>query len=155
MGGHIMVQHPKRTLCFILFPMIATFAIQRVVLHHSPPDTHVFIGGYLVHHLFSGVLILVPTAFLLAFGIHHPRRRDLAHALLGFSSAMVLDEVIYLVCTDGNGIAYRGPTSLWGAVLLLGGASFFLLAVSGWRGSARPNRLCSEQEIDDAPAEEA
>jgi hypothetical protein len=140
-GGNLMGKSPKptKTLFLILVPMLATFAIQRLILHHSNPDTHVFITGYLVHHLFSGVLILIPTAFLLALGIQSPWRRNLAFATLGFSSAMVLDEVVYLVCTDGSGVAYRGSLSLWGAVVLLALATLFLLSVYCMpRGSSHP-----------------
>lgn len=116
----------SKTFLLILVPMLVTFVTQRLVLHHSSPDTHVFIAGFLVHHLFSGVLILIPTAFMLAFGIESPRKRALALATLGFSSAMVLDEVVYLVCTDGSGVAYRGGVSFWGALLLLSAASLIL-----------------------------
>ena len=124
-------EEPRKLLRFILVPMLLTFAIQRTVLHHSPPDTHVFVAGYLVHHLFWGILFLIPTAFLLGLGIQTPWRRKLALAVLGFSSAMVLDEVIYLICTDGSGVAYRGAVSLRGAFALLGLATAFLLVVYG------------------------
>ena len=122
-------QRPTKTLLLILIPMLGTFVIQRLILHHSSPDTHVFIAGYLVHHLFSGVLILIPTAFLLAMGILSPGWRTLALATLGFSSAMVLDEVVYLVCTDGSGVAYRGFVSIWGAIVLLTLATLFLWSI--------------------------
>ena len=117
---------PRRPLLFILLPMLLTFAIQRTVLHHSPPDTHVFVAGYLVHHLFWGIAFLIPTSFLLGLGIRTPWRRKLALAVLGFSSAMVLDEVIYLICTDGSGVAYRASVSLRGAVVLMTVATLFL-----------------------------
>jgi hypothetical protein len=111
----------------ILVPLLLTFVLQRLILHHSPPDTHVFVGGYLVHHLFSGVLVLIPTAFLLAFGLRSPKLRNVALMILGFSSAMVLDEVVYLICTDGSGVAYRGRVSLGGAVALETAAALFLV----------------------------
>jgi len=111
----------------ILVPLVLTFVTQRLILHHSSPDTHVFVAGFLVHHLFSGVLILIPTAFLLALGIKSVARRNLALVALGLSSAMVLDEVVYLVCTDGSGSAYRGAVSFWGAFFLLLLAVLFLL----------------------------
>lgn len=120
---------PIKRLLFILVPMWLTFFTQRLILHHSSPDTHVFITGFLVHHLFWGILFLIPTAYLFALGIRTPWRRTLARVVLGFSSAMVLDEVIYLVCTDGSGVAYRNFASLWGAVVLMGVASVFLVSV--------------------------
>ena len=42
---------PKRQLLTILIPMWVTFSLQRLILHHSSPDTHVFIAGYLVAEL--------------------------------------------------------------------------------------------------------
>jgi hypothetical protein len=119
----------QKRLLFILIPMWLTFLTQRTILHHSSPDSHVFIAGFLVHHLFSGVLFLIPTAFLLALGIRSSRRRNLARVVLGFSGAMILDEVVYLVCTDGSGVAYRGSVSLWGAAGLMSLASVFLIGV--------------------------
>jgi len=129
---------PRNVLAFILVPLISTFALQRVILHHSSPDTHVYVGGYLVHHLFSGALLLIAAAFLLAFGLRRAWPRKLARIALGVGAAMVLDEVVYLVCTDGSGTAYRGSVSLWGAVLLIGLAAASLLLM------CRLNRVRSE-----------
>ncbi len=133
-------ERPSRALLFLLVPMWATFAIQRTILHHSPPETHVYVGGYLVHHLFSGVLVLIPTAFLFALGLGGAWIRNLARAVLGFASAMVLDEVIYLVCTDGSGVAYRGAVSLEGAfALMIAMTAVLLLIYSLARRAARPS----------------
>ena len=134
-------ENPRQALLFLLGPMWITFLIQRTVLHHSPPDTHVYVGGYLVHHLFSGVLLLIPTAYLLAFGIRGPWVKNLARAVLGFSSAMVLDEVIYLICTDGSGVAYRGSTSLRGAILLMVLATAFVVLAYGWSRRSASSRI--------------
>jgi hypothetical protein len=123
-------EEPKKPLLYILIPMLATFTIQRTILHHSSPDTHVFVAGFLVHHLFWGNLILIPTAYLLGLGVRNPWRRKVALAVLGFSSAMVLDEMIYLICTDGTGVAYRGAVSLRGAFVLMAIATLFLLLVA-------------------------
>jgi hypothetical protein len=142
-------ESPRRSLLLILVPMLLTFSIQRVILHHSPPSTHVYVSGYLVHHLFSGVLLLIPTAFLLAFGIRSDRGRALLTMLLGVSSSMVLDEVIFLICTDGSGEAYRGRVSFWGALTLMALASGVLLTIfalsSRNRGPAE--RLSSQSSV--------
>jgi len=135
----------SETLLHILVPMLLTFTTQRLILHHSHPDTHVFVAGFLVHHLFSGILVLVPTAFLLAMGIRSPLKRKIALVSLGFSSAMVLDEVIYMICTDQSGVAYRGSVSLWGAVVLLSAATFFLIAAH-----FRSQRCSTRMELESA-----
>jgi hypothetical protein len=136
-------RRPFGPVSLILLPMVLTFVTQRLVLHHSSPDTHVFVAGFLVHHLFSGVLILVPTAFALALGIKSALKRNVALVTLGFSSAMVLDEVIYLVCTDGTGTAYRGAVSFWGAVVLLTLAAIFLVGVQ--YGSGRCSKTVNPE----------
>src|SRR5437667_7974403 len=98
---------PERPLLFMGVPLVLTVTLQRLILHHSSPDTHVFVGGYLVHHLFWGTLMLIPSAFLIAFGSRSPRVMALSRMLMGVGAAMVLDEVVFLVCTDGSGVAYR------------------------------------------------
>lgn len=105
---------PKQTLLLILVPLLGTFACQRLYLHIGGV-THVYPGGYLVHHLFFGVLLVMPAAFLLAFGI---RRRWLAMAArvaLGMGSAMILDEIVYLVATKASDEDYVSGLSFWGA----------------------------------------
>lgn len=118
---------PRRPLVLILAPMLLTFAIQRSFLHFlSHPNLHVTIRGFRVHHLFTGALIQIASAFLLAFG---SRARSLVLVALGIGSAMVLDEVVFLVFTDGSNEAYRGRASFLGAAALLGAAAAFLLAL--------------------------
>jgi hypothetical protein len=82
-----------------------------------------------VHPLFWGALLLVPSAFVIVFGTRSPRAAALSRILLGVASAMVLDVMIFLVCTDGSGEAYRNRVSLWGAVVLIALASGPLLGI--------------------------
>jgi hypothetical protein len=117
---------PKQTLRLILLPMLATFLCQRLYLHFVRVQ-HVYPGGYLVHHLFIGVLLVIPAAFILAF---RPRRRlvaRLAPAALGVGSAMVLDEITYLVMTKGTDQDYVSSVSLFGAVGFISAAVILLL----------------------------
>ncbi len=44
---------------------------------------------------------------------------------------MVLDEVIYLIATDGSNASYLLPISLWGAVSLIGLTTVFVLTLYG------------------------
>src|SRR4051812_32707907 len=71
MNGPRLPLPPKQTLLLILLPMLGTFAGLRLYLHLVRVQ-HVYPGGYLVHHLFMGVLIVIPAAFVLAFEV---RRR--------------------------------------------------------------------------------
>ena len=61
----------KQTLLLILLPMLGTVLCLRLYLHLVRVQ-HVYPGGYLVHHLFVGVLIELPAAFILAFGALQP-----------------------------------------------------------------------------------
>ncbi|SRR6266404_3536127 len=119
---------PKRTLRLILAPMLATFVCQRLYLHLVRVQ-HVYPAGYLVHHLFTGALIVIPAAFVLAFGARNRLLAVLAPAFLGIGSAMVLDEITYLVATKATDEDYVSGLSLCGAIILISLATAFLLAL--------------------------
>ena|SRR5947207_778876 len=106
---------PKRTLFLILVPLLSTFVCQRLYLHLVRVQ-HVYPGGHLVHHLFFGVLLIIPAAFVLAFGPRSLRQAISALVALGIGSAMVLDEMVYLVMTRASDEDYVSRLSLYGAV---------------------------------------
>src|SRR5947208_3368332 len=116
---------PKQTLLLILLPLLGTFVCQWLYLHLVRVQ-HIYPGGHLVHHLFMGVLIVIPTAFVLAFGA---RRRSLAisaRVALGIGSAMILDEIAYLVVTKATDEDYVSRVSLFGAIACISLAAVFL-----------------------------
>jgi hypothetical protein len=115
----------KQTLLLILLPMVATVSGLRLYLH-LVHVRHIYPGGYLVHHLFVGLLIQVPAAFLLAFGT---RYRVLARAALGIGSGLILDEFVYLVATKGSDADYVSRLSLAGAIILVSLAVSFLFVL--------------------------
>src|SRR2546421_12996811 len=117
---------PKRTLQLILLPMLATFVCQRLYLHLVRVQ-HVYPAGYLVHHLYIGALIEIPAAFILAFGVRNRLLERLAPVALGMGSAMILDEITYLVATKATDEDYVSSTSLVGALILISLATAFLL----------------------------
>jgi hypothetical protein len=123
------LDQPVATLLLILVPMLVTAVGQRLFLHLVNPDADVFIAGYNVHHLYSGTLLVIPAAFVLAFGVRSLWGRGLALIALGVGSAMVLDQVVYLITTDGSNASYLKPISLWGAVVLIGLATVLLLVL--------------------------
>jgi uncharacterized membrane protein YeaQ/YmgE (transglycosylase-associated protein family) len=118
----------KQTLKLILGPMLATFVCQRLYLHLVRVQ-HVYPGGYLVHHLFFGALIVVPAAFILAFGTRNRLLGYMAPVALGIGSAMILDEVTYLVATKATDQDYVSPISLVGAIILISLATALLLSL--------------------------
>src|SRR5258708_38284623 len=105
---------PRQTLFLILLPMLATFIGQRLYLHLIHVQ-HIYPAGYLLHHLFTGTLIVIPSAFVLAFGTRNRALTFIAPATLGIGSAMILDEVVYLVATKATDSDYISPLSLCGA----------------------------------------
>lgn len=117
--NHAPHQLPARqTFLLILLPLLATFVCQRLCLHVGGVR-HVHPGGYLVHHLFFGILLLMPASFLLAFG---PRRRWTALAArvaVGIGSAMILDEVVFLVATNASDADYISGLSFRGALVFV------------------------------------
>jgi hypothetical protein len=110
--------NPTTTLLFILIPLVATFAGQRLYLHFVNVNTDLYILGRNVHHLFVGAALAIPAAFILAFRPDTPWLTFAALAALGSGSAMVLDELVYLIATDGSNASYVKPLSLWSAVAL-------------------------------------
>jgi len=116
-------------LLTVLLPLLGTFAACRLYLHLVDPNADATILGYNVHHLFTGSLIALPAAFALAVGARSRAARRVARALLGVGSALVLDEIVYLIVTDGSNAAYLTPASLRGALLLVGAAVAALLAM--------------------------
>ncbi len=117
---------PKQTLLLILLPMLATFTSLRLYLH-LVHVRHVYPGGYLVHHLFIGVLIEVPAAFILALGARNRLLALAAPIAIGIGSALMLDEVTYLVATRASDQDYVSSLSLGGAIVLISLAVIFLL----------------------------
>jgi hypothetical protein len=117
---------PRQTLLLILIPMLATFIGQRLFMHLIRVQ-HIYPGGYLLHHLFTGTLIVIPSAFLLAFGTRNRLLTFLAPAALGIGSAMILDEIVYLVATKASDNDYVSPLSLWGATIFISIAVLFLV----------------------------
>ena len=121
------VAQPTVTLLFILVPLLTTFVGLRLYLHWVNPDADLFIAGHNVHHLYTGTLLEIPAAFVLAFAVGGPLVRGVALVALGIGSAMVLDQVVYLITTDGSNVSYLKPVSLWGAVVLIGLAVVLLV----------------------------
>src|SRR3954462_6848124 len=116
---------PKQTLFLILLPLLGTIVCQRLYLHLVRVE-HIYPGGHLVHHLFLGVLIVIPAAFFLAFGTRLRFMAILARVALGIGSAMILDEIAYLVVTKATDQDYISRVSLHGAIAFISLATVLL-----------------------------
>lgn len=118
----------RQTLLLILLPMLGTVLCLRLYLH-LVHVRHIYPGGYLVHHLFLGVLIELPAAFILAFGTRNRRLAFLALVALGIGSGMILDEVTYLVATNASDRDYVSGVSLGGSIVLVSLAAILLMVM--------------------------
>jgi hypothetical protein len=109
---------PTATFWLIAVPMLVTVAGFRLYLHLVRVQ-HVYPGGYLVHHLFWGVLLVLPAAFGLAFSPQRKTTVATALVLLGAGSGMILDEIVYLVATKATNDDYVSRPSLLGSLVFV------------------------------------
>ena len=96
------------------------------------PDADFHIAGYNIHHLFTGVLVAAAAAIPLVLRPGRSRGLDVACLLFGAGLALALDEVVYLIATDGSNASYLLPVSFWGGVAVVGLGALWILLV-GWR----------------------
>src|SRR5712692_7844163 len=118
----------KQTLLLILLPLLSTFVVLRLYLQ-LVRVRHVYQGGYLVHHLSIGILLVLPAAFLLAFGADNRRLGLFARVALGAGSAMILDEITYLIATRATDQDYVSRVSFLGAIFCISLAAIVLLTL--------------------------
>jgi hypothetical protein len=115
----------KHTLLLILLPLLATFLSLRLYLH-LVGVRHLYPSGHLVHHLFWGILIELPAACILILGTRNRRLAVFSTVALGVGSAMILDELTYLVATKATDADYVSNLSLYGAIACISLFTIFL-----------------------------
>lgn len=109
--------------------MLATVIVLRTFLH-AAPDADLDVGGFNIHHLYTGLVLIAIGGVPLAVFRGSTRRLDLALVVFGVGLAMALDEWVYLIATDGSNAAYLLPVSFWGAVVTVGAAALYALALA-------------------------
>ena len=125
----------RRRARLILASLLATFIVVRLALWRSP-NSDFNVAGHNIHHLFTGVLLATAAGIPLAVRPGRSRGLDLACLVFGSGLALALDEVVYLIVTDGSNASYLLPVSFWGGVVVVGlGAAW--LGVAGWWGEDR------------------
>lgn len=122
----------------ILASLLLTFVVVRLAMWRSP-DSDFDIAGYNIHHLFTGVLLATVAAIPLVLRSGRSRGLDLACVVFGVGLSLVLDEVVYLIATDGSNASYLLPVSFWGGVVVVGLGALWILLV-GWGNSGGPDR---------------
>ena len=112
----------KQKTKIFLISLIATLILLRLFLTFSP-STNLNFFGHNIHHLFIGsFLVVVVLVFFISNIVN-----KFTIILAGIGSALVLDEIVYLIATDGSDISYLSSVSLFGAIVLT--AIILILAV--------------------------
>jgi hypothetical protein len=118
----------------LLIAMIGTFVLTRASLSFRP-NADFNIAGFNIHHLYTGAIIVTICCVPLAVARLEGRMRQGLVAGLGIGLALVLDEVVYLITTDGSNASYLTPISWIGGITLIVITSAYALFVAhGPRG---------------------
>ncbi len=129
-----------KRVVIVLASILITFVTLRIYLYLFP-NANFDVGDYNIHHLYTGLLLVVIGGLPLVFFEGHSRKLDVAAIVFGMGLSMAFDEWVYLIATDGSDSAYLLPISLWGAVVMMAlifGYALLLLAVS--HGAKRDNK---------------
>ena len=103
----------KQKTKIFLISLIATLILLRLFLTFSP-STNLNFFGHNIHHLFIGsFLVVVVLVFFISNIVN-----KFTIILAGIGSALVLDEIVYLIATDGNDVSYLSYVSLLGVIIL-------------------------------------
>lgn len=119
----------KRSAILLATSLIGVFIALRLYLFFFP-HTNLDIGPYNIHHLFTGLLLIMLGGIPLAVLPGMNKGHDLATLLFGAGLGMALDQWVYLIVTDGSDAAYLLPVSLWGGVAMIGLALLYLFALA-------------------------
>jgi len=125
----------RRNGLLLAASVLATFAALRLALFIAP-ESDFNVGGYNVHHLFLGLLLITLGGVPLALFRGSTRRMDLALAIFGIGLAMALDEWVYLIATDGSNASYLLPVSFWGSAIVVGLALAYAIGLVAYRALA-------------------
>ena len=128
---------PGRRLAIFLVALLGTFVLTRFSLVLRP-NADFNVAGYNIHHFFTGFLIACACAIPLALV---PTRRRVTEALifgLGVGLSLGLDEVVYLIMTDGSNASYlTRPSWIGGIVFVLAAAAYALVISRGNRSHGK------------------
>ena len=115
----------NRRARLIVGSLLLTFIVIRVMLHMSP-NSDFNVGGYNIHHLFTGILLLTIGGIPLTLFPGRSVILDLSAVLFGAGLSLVLDEWVYLIATDGTNASYLLPVSLRGGIIMIALAALYV-----------------------------
>ena len=105
----------KRRIGLVLGALVVPFVLLRVWLFFDP-NADFNVGGYNIHHLYIGLLLIALGGMPLALFRGASRWLDLAAVVFGVGLSLALDEWVYLLVTDGSNASYLLPVSFWGGL---------------------------------------
>lgn len=103
----------KQKALYFAVSFVLSILVTRIVLYFLP-NLNLDIGKYNVHHLYWAAFAVIIMCILFIFNYIN----KITIAFGGITSGLVVDEIIYLVATDGSDLAYLGASSVWGMVIL-------------------------------------
>ena len=109
--------------------LLVVFVLVRTALHLSP-SSNLNVAGYNVHHLFTGILLFVVASIPLVLGLGVGRTKTMLNVVFGAGLALVMDEWIYLIATDGSDSSYLLPVSLWGGIAMVAMTALYVAYLS-------------------------
>ena len=104
----------KKRLRVFIISLLFAIVLLRAFLSVLPSANLNFFG-YNIHHLFIGAFLIVILLLLFIVDIIN----KITIILAGIGSALILDEIVYLIATDGSDASYLTAVSLWGAITLI------------------------------------
>ena len=121
----------QRRVKLLLSSLLITFAVFRLWLHQFP-NTDLNVGQYNIHHLFSGIILMMFCGIPIA--IFHGRSRLLDLSALGFGTglSLALDEWVYLISTDGSNASYLMRISFYGGMIMIGLSCLYTILLAVW-----------------------
>ena len=108
----------KTKLILLTATMLITFFVMRAYLYVSP-NTNLDIGPYNIHHLFTGLLLIVLGAVPLAISQGPHKLDNISVIVLGLGLSLALDEWVFLIATGGSDAEYLLPVSFWGGLIMV------------------------------------
>ena len=131
----------KRRIGLVLGALIVLFVLLRVGLYIDP-NADFYVGGYNIHHLYTGLLLITLGGLPLALFRGASRWLDLAAIVFGVGLSLALDEWVYLLVTDGSNASYLLPVSFWGGLGMIALAcGYVVVLVIVQRGRTKRRNL--------------
>ena len=93
---------------------------------HRSPNSDFDLLGYNIHHLFTGLILIVVGGLPLALFPGRSVMLDAAAIAFGAGLSLALDEWVYLIATDGSNASYLLPVSLRGGIVMVALATLYL-----------------------------